>query len=56
MKCCLNLWDSFMFEVRKSGQILCAHKPCFSMPGHNLVIANTWLQTVKVKTFCDLTK
>ena len=24
----------FKFEIRKCGQILCAHKPCFLMMGH----------------------
>ena len=24
----------FKFEIQKCGQILCAHKPCFLMPGH----------------------
>ena len=26
----------FKFEIQKCGQILCAHKPCFLMPGHIL--------------------
>ena len=32
-KLCLGikLWN---FKVQKSGQILCAHKHCFLMPGH----------------------
>ena len=28
------------FEIQKCGQILCAHKPYFLMPGHNLTIIN----------------
>ena len=24
----------FKFEIQKCGQFLCAHKPCFLMPGH----------------------
>ena len=24
----------FKFEIQKCGQILCARKPCFLMPGH----------------------
>ena len=24
----------FMFEIQKCGQVLCAHKPYFLMPGH----------------------
>ena len=24
------------FEIQKCGQISCAHKPCFLMPGHIL--------------------
>ena len=45
MKCCINggnvirlLFLSaklFKFEIQKCGQILCAHKPYFLMPGHN---------------------
>ena len=44
MKCCINgenlirlLYLSaklFKFEIQKFGQILCAHKPYFLMPGH----------------------
>ena len=44
MKCCINggnvirlLFLSaklLKFEIQKSGQILCAHKPYFLMPGH----------------------
>ena len=44
MKCCINgenlirlLYLSaklFKFEIQKCGQILCAHKPYFLMPGH----------------------
>ena len=26
----------FKFEIKKCGQILCAHKPYFLMPGHIL--------------------
>ena len=45
MKCCIYgknyislLFLSaklFKFEIQKCGQILCAHKPYFLMPGHN---------------------
>ena len=44
MKCCINgenvirlLFLSaklLKFEIQKCGQILCAHKPYFLMPGH----------------------
>ena len=41
MKCCINggnfirlLLELFKFEIQKCGQILCAHKPYFLMPGH----------------------
>ena len=44
MKSCINgvtfirflllLIKLFKFEIQKCGQILCAHKPCFLMPGH----------------------
>ena len=44
MKCCINggnvirlLFLStklLKFEIQKSGQILCVHKPYFLMPGH----------------------
>ena len=36
-KLCLStrLWN---FKVRKSGQILCAHKPYFLMPGHSATV------------------
>ena len=27
-----------MFEIQKYGQILCAHKPYFLMPGHILYV------------------
>ena len=46
IKCCINgenvirlLFLSaklLKFEIQKCGQILCAHKPYFLMPGHNL--------------------
>lgn len=36
--CCINgdFYSVFTYEVSnpKSGQILCAHEPCFLMPGH----------------------
>ena len=48
MKCCINggnvirlLFLSaklLKFEIQKSGQILCVHKPYFLMPGHILAI------------------
>ena len=44
MKCCVNGRNYislqflsaklFKFEIQKCGQILCAHKPYFLMPGH----------------------
>ena len=44
MKCCINnvnfirllllSTELFKFEIQKYGQILCAHKPYFLMPGH----------------------
>ena len=44
MKCCINGGNSIRllvlsmkllkFETKKCGQILCAHKPYFLMPGH----------------------
>ena len=47
MKCCINgenvirlLFLSaklLKFEIQKYGQILCAHKPYFLMPGHKFV-------------------
>ena len=47
MKCCINggniirlLFLSaklLKFEIKKCGQILCAHKPYFLMPGHIFV-------------------
>ena len=60
MKCCINgeniirllclTVKLLKFEIQKCGQILCAHKPYFLMPGHNyyfrnsLNSMNTWLQ------------
>ena len=48
MKCCINggnvirlLFLSaklLKFEIQKCGQILCAHKPHFLMPGHNIIM------------------
>ena len=45
--CCINdrncirlqvlLMKLFKFKIYKCGQILCAHKPYFLMPGHNYV-------------------
>ena len=44
MKCCISggniirilflFTELFKFEIQKCGQILCAHKPYFLMPGH----------------------
>ena len=44
MKCCINGGNVIRllilsakllkFEIQKCGQILCAHKPYFLMPGH----------------------
>ena len=44
MKCCINgvnfitslllFTELFKFKIQKCGQILCAHKPYFLMPGH----------------------
>ena len=53
MKCCINggniirlLFLSaklLKFEIKKCGQILCAHKPYFLMPGHNYyLIISSW--------------
>ena len=49
MKCCINggkfirvlflLTELFKFEIQKCGQILCAHKPYFLMPGHMLTMS-----------------
>ena len=30
----------FKFNIQKCGQILCAHKPYFLMPGHIFAIVN----------------
>ena len=55
MKCCINsenfirllflLTELFKFEIQKRGQILCAHKPYFLMPGHicTLVISYSYM-------------
>ena len=55
MKCCINggnvirlLFLSaklLKFEIQKCGQILCAHKPFFLMPGHILI--NAFMYPVK---------
>ena len=29
---------TYKFEIQKCGQILCAHKPCFLIPGHIIII------------------
>ena len=52
MKCCINggnyisslflLAKLFKFEIQKYGQILCAHKPYFLMPGN----------IFKLRTYC----
>ena len=44
MKCCINgvnviklsllFTELLKFEIQKCGQIVCAHKPYFLMPGH----------------------
>ena len=49
MKCCINGWNVIRllllsakllkFEIQKCGQILCAHKPYFLMPGHIFLLA-----------------
>ena len=54
MKCCINgenlirlLYLSaklFKFEIQKCGQILCAHKPYFLMPGHICAIIQTQIK------------
>ena len=51
MKCFINganfikllflLTELFKFEIKKCGQILCAHKPYFLMPGHIYSQQNT---------------
>ena len=48
MKCCIHggnfirllylLTELFKFEIQKCGQILCAHKPYFLMPGIAITI------------------
>ena len=53
MKCCINGENLirlpylsaklFKFEIQKCGQILCAHKPYFLMPGHILVLTTNSL-------------
>ena len=41
MKSCIigainsSLLIKLLFEIQKCCQNLCAHKPCFLMPGHN---------------------
>ena len=39
------------FEIQKCGQILCAHKPYFLMPGHILYI-NSMHACPVVKSLC----
>ena len=44
MKCCINggnVIKLLKFEIQKCGQILCAHKPYFLMPGHIYRISYT---------------
>ena len=62
MKCCINVGNFIRFlsakllkfEIQKCGQILCAHKPYFLMPGHicwctyNIIRMNFNLQAVVV--------
>ena len=57
MKCCINgenvirlLFLSaklLKFEIQKCGQILCAHKPYFLMPGHNYSELNSKIYFVQ---------
>ena len=59
MKSCTNhvnftrlLWlliKLFKFEIQKCGQILCAHKPYFLMPGHIFRITQ---QPLNLFTIC----
>ena len=59
MKCCINsgnfirllflLTELFKFEIRKCGQILCAHKPYFLMPGHIYRVTHMWEPYVSEK-------
>ena len=63
MKCCINggnvirlLFLSaklFKFEIQKSGQILCVHKPYFLMPGHICNIT-TYLSACQLHTQLQL--
>ena len=56
MKCCINgeniirllclTAKLLKFEIQKCGQILCAHKPYFLMPGHILVYVIAWVAVV----------
>ena len=64
MKCCINGGNVIRllslsakllkFEIQKCGQILCAHKPYFLMPGHiynesnKTLIAQKYLVTTKL--------
>ena len=52
MKCCINgeniirllclTAKLLKFEIQKCGQILCAHKPYFLMPGHICPYSSTF--------------
>ena len=39
---------TYRFEIQKCGQILCAHKPCFLMPGHIYRTTHTHIRIVVV--------
>ena len=57
MKCCINggnvirlLFLSaklLKFEIQKSGQILCVHKPYFLMPGHIYTLIHFYFHSVQ---------
>ena len=60
MKCCINgrnvirlLFLSAKlskFEIQKCGQILCAHKPYFLMPGHNYAL-HTYAYVLRIMCY-----
>ena len=59
MKCCINgenvirllLLSAKLlkFEIQKCGQILCAHKPYFLMPGHIFAIFTDNFPSTRIK-------
>ena len=64
MKCCINgenvirlLFLSaklLKFEIQKCGQILCAHKPYFLMPGHIYTVDSLAARKfyMRIKFYC----